>query len=190
MAFIAFPSGLEYPGLAALTGELPLNGAEQTLYLNAMRTLFILDGLFLLGWILSWVALGKLVHSRLPLFGLLTLIFGLAGALLDFSENSIIWGVIQNFASGAVQSNAWIVSWKAVQHLSYWLPFIGAVFAACALWSKNLLDKLTAITGTLLVIPAVMGLYLPAFAMFSNVWFLLWFAIVAVLLWRRSSEII
>jgi hypothetical protein len=190
MAFIALPRGMSYPGLEALTGQLMLSGAEQAQYFNGMRLIFVLDGIFLAGWLLSWVGLSTLVRSRLPLFGLLTLFFGLAGALCDFTENSIIWGVLQQYSAGLLNESTWVIFWKAVQHISYWLPFLGAVFAACGLWSKNTLDKITALCGTVLVIPAILGLYFPALAMLANAWFLIWFAVVAILLWRRADEFI
>lgn len=94
MAFVNLPGGLFYPGLPALTGSLPLSPAEQTAYLTGMRLLFALDGLFLAGWVLAWVGIGELVRARQPLLGRLTLLFGLSGALCDFSENSLIWGAL------------------------------------------------------------------------------------------------
>ena len=189
MLFVSLPHDMFYPGLDVLTGKLVLSGAEQVQYLNGMYLLYVLDSLFLLGWLLSWVALAELVRSRLPLFGILTLIIGVAGALLDFSENSITWGVLFHYASGFPVTADWAVAWKAVQHLSYWLPFIGAVFAACGLWSRNGLDRLVALCGTVLIIPAAMGMYFPALFMLSNVWFFLWFLLLTILLWRRAAEL-
>lgn len=188
MAFITLPLGMSYPGVEALTGDLALSTGEMISYLSGIQILFVLDGIFLVGWLVGWVGLAELVRSRVPLFGVLTLIFGIAGALFDFGENSIIWGVIQNFQAGRALGSDWVIPWKAVQHLSYWLPFIGAVFAACGLWSAKTLDRVTAIVGTVFVVAAAIGLYLPDYSLLSNVWFLLWFACVALLLWRRSVE--
>jgi hypothetical protein len=188
MAFITLPLGMSYPGVEALTGDLTLSTSEMTSYLGGIQFLFVLDGIFLVGWLVSWVGLAELVRSRYPLFGILTLIFGLAGALFDFGENSIIWGVVQNLQAGRALGSDWVILWKAVQHLSYWLPFIGAVFAACGLWSAKTLDRATSIIGTVLVAVATIGLYLPGYSLLSNLWFLLWFACVALLLWRRSVE--
>lgn len=75
-----------------------------------------------------------------------------------------------------------MAGWKAVQHLSYWLPFLGAVFTGLALWSRRGLDRSTALLGTLGVAIAAAGLYFPALALASNVWFLLWFVNAALLL--------
>jgi len=189
MAMIPFPAGISYPGVKILTGQTILSSADLGAYLAAMRALFILDGIFLLGWIVSLVGISELVRPRYRVFGVLTLILGLAGAMFDYAENSIIWGVIQNFQAGAAPGTLWVVSWKAVQHLSYWLPFIGAVLAAIGLWGKKSLDRITAIIGSGLVAIAVIGLYLPGFSLAANLWFLLWFASVSLLLWRRAAEI-
>lgn len=190
MAMISFPKGLAYPGLEVLSGTLLFGPDEMEVYLNGMRILFTLDGLFLVGWIVSWIGLAELIRSRFPLFGLLTLVLGLTGAMLDMTENSIIWGVIQQKAFGSMATPDWIIPWKAIQHLSYWLPFIAAVLAAAGLWSKKPLDRIVALIGSVGILPAVAGLYFPNLSLLANLWFLIWFASAAVLLWRRSSEII
>lgn len=190
MAFISLPGGMLHPGLPALTGSLQLSPAEQNGYLAGMRLLFVLDGFFLAGWLAAWVGLFHLVSERLPLLGWLTLAFGLAGALFDFSENSLIWGALQIFQAGQVMPTGWVIAWKAVQHLSYWLPFLGALFAAPALWWGQWLEKAAALVGSALLVPAVVGLYLPNLMLLPDLWFLLWFLALSLLLWRaqRHSE--
>jgi len=188
MAFIVLPAGMSYPGLEALTGKLVLSTSEKSAYLSGMQTLYILDGIFLTGWVVAWIGLAELVRSRWRLFGLLSLTFGLAGAMFDFSENSIIWGVLQSYQLGVLSGSAWVIPWKAVQHMSYWLPFIGAILAACGLWSEKNLDRVTVIVGSVFVAAAAIGLYLPGLSLLSNLWFLIWFACLAWLLWRRSAE--
>jgi len=188
MAFISLPAGMSYPGLEALTGALSLTAGEQTTYLSGMQVLYLLDGIFLLGWVIAWVGLAELVQARYRILGLLTLVIGLAGALCDFCENSIVWGVLQSGAWGGLSGSNWVIPWKAVQHMSYWLPFLGAVLAACGLWSEKALDRVTAFVGSLLVLGAALGLYFTQLSLLSNLWFLLWFACLASLLWRRSAE--
>lgn len=189
MAFISLPGGMYYPGLEALTGRLILSPAELHAYLHGMRLLFVLDGFFLAGWMAAWAGLFHLVRQRLPIVGWLTLIFGLAGALCDFSENSLIWGALQTFQSGQVMPQEWVIAWKAVQHLSYWLPFLGALFATPALWQGRWAEKAAALVGSILLIPAVLGLYFPDLILLPNLWFLLWFLALAALLWRTGKNI-
>ena len=188
MAFIALPAGMSYPGLEALTGTLKLTAEEQATYLSGMQVLYLLDGIFLLGWGVAWVGLAELVQARYRILGLLTLVLGLAGALCDLCENSIIWSVLQSGAWGVSSGGSWVIPWKAVQHMSYWLPFLGAVLAACGLWSEKALDRATAMVGSVLVAGAAAGLYFSQLSLLSNLWFLLWCACLAWLLWRRSAE--
>lgn len=185
MAFVSLPAGMFYPGLEALTRGLLLSSADQSAYLTGMRLLFALDGLFLAGWILAWVGIGELVRARQPLLGWLTLGFGLAGALFDFSENSLIWGALQTFQNGQMMTPGWVIGWKAVQHLSYWLPFLAAALAAPALWQGKWMEKAAALTASLLLLPAVVGLYFPGLILLPNLWFLLWFAFSALSLWQN-----
>lgn len=188
MAFVSLPAGMFYPGLEALTGGLLLSPAEQSAYLTGMRLLFVLDGLFLAGWAMAWVGIGELVRARQPLLGWLTLLFGLAGALFDFSENSLILGALQTFQAGQLMSANWVIAWKAVQHLSYWLPFLAAALAAPALWQGKWPEKAAALTGSLLIVPAAFGLYFPDLILLSVLWFLVWFAFSALSLWQNTAQ--
>lgn len=188
MAFIPFPREIFYPGLEVLSGHLRLTSAELDTYLTGMHWLFVLDGLFLVGWLFAWIGIAELVRSRQPRLGGLTLIFGLAGALFDFGENSLIVGALQIFQFGQAMSADWIIAWKAVQHLSYWLPFLAAALAAPALWRGGRLEQAAAVVGSVLLIPAVIGLYAPTLALLPNLWFLLWFGIGALWLWQSAGK--
>ncbi len=188
MAFIRLPAGMFYPGLPALMGRLLLAPAEQAAYLTEMRLLFVLDGMFLVGWILAWLGIGELVRARQHLTGWLTLGLGLAGALFDFGENSLILGALQIFESGQVMPVACVIAWKAVQHLSYWLPFLAALLAAPVLWQGGKFEKVFALTSSSLLIPAVIGLYFPNLILLPNLWFLVWFAFSALSLWQEAAQ--
>lgn len=188
MAFIQLPGGMFYPGLEALTGRLTLDSAALQAYLTGMRLLFVLDGLFLAGWVLAWLGLAELVRARQPLLGWLTLGFGLAGALFDFSENSLVWGALQAFQSGQWMTPGWVIAWKAVQHLSYWLPFLAAALAAPALWQGKWPEKAAAWVGSILLLPAIIGLYFPDLILLPNLWFLLWFGLIALSLWQGVEK--
>lgn len=186
MAFVSLPAGLEYPGLGVLTGRLALSPAELPAYLAGMRLLFVLDGFFLAGWLVAWVGLFHLLRSRAPLFAWLSLALGLIGGFLDFSENSLILGALQTFQSGQMMTPGWVIAWKAVQHLSYWLPFLGALFAAPALWQGHWAEKAAALVSSVLLVPAVIGLYFPDLILLPNLWFLVWFLALSQILWRAN----
>ena len=108
--------------------------------------------------------------------------------MFDFSENSLIWGALQTFQSSQVMPPGWIIGWKAVQHLGYRLPFLGALLAAPALWQGHRAEKAAALVGSALLIPAVIGLYFPHLMLIPNLWFLLWFLALSLLLWRAQRH--
>ena len=189
LAFIPFPAGLEYPGLEVLTGDLNLFPEDLVLYYRSMRWLFILDSLFLLGWFISWTGLGVIVREHSRTAGFLTLAFGLGGALLDVTENSIIWSAMRRMMSGTSAGHNWVVPWQIIQQLSYWLPYLGAAIAAVWLWKSGGFEKVPAVIGTILAAAAAACLYIPGFSIFSSAWFLFWFGSLAVLFWRYFKKL-
>ncbi len=188
IAFVPLPAGLEYPGLPVLAGIRALSPEDLKTFLNGIRGLFALDGVFLLGWISAWTGLYELIRSSDPSRAYLVLLFGLAGALTDFGENGIILGALNSLVSGAAAPGYWIVLWKEVQHLSYWLPFAGAMLAAGPLWGYGLGGRIASLVGSILIPVAGAGLYFPALSLVSNLWFLIWFACLAGLLWFYSGK--
>lgn len=188
MAFISLPVGIEYPGLPVLTGAVSLSVSDSAGYLSGMRTLFALDGVFLLGWILAWTGLSELVRGVDRTRAFLVLSFGLVGALMDFGENGILLGAMDRLVAGVPATGNWIIAWKVVQHLSYWLPFAGALLAAVPLRRFGLLGRIASLVGSILLLPAGVGLYLPILSLVPNVWFLAWFACLAGLLWTHAGE--
>ena len=186
MALVAFPNGEFYPAVSVLAGA-PAPAADVLMeYQRALGLLFTLDGVFLAGWLLAWIGLYRVIRKRHLVYAVLSLGFGLAGAVLDFGENSLIWGAAGSLAAGQTLAPGWLQTWKAVQHLSYWFPYIAAVFAALSVWSGRALDRIISLIGTVLVVAAAAGLYFPAFSLVSNVWFLVWFVGLSVWLWRAA----
>lgn len=189
MALIQMPAGLTYPGAEVLTGHLRLGAAETEEYMSAIRLLFGLDSLFLVGWILAWAGLAAHLRERQPFLAWLSLGLGLAGAVLDFTENGLVWGAVQAWGWGMAADGAWLAGWKAVQSLSYVLPFAGAAAAAAALWGEKGWAQAAAWTGSALLLPAAAGIYFPALVLAANVWFLIWFLCVGMLLRRCASSV-
>ncbi len=185
LAFIRFPGGQEYPGLAILSGDLALLAEDLQAYLDSMRLLFILDGLFLLAWVLAWIGLFDYLREHSTTGAALSLGFGLAGAVFDLSENSLILGWMTAWETGAVVPPVWPLVWQAVRHLSYWLPFLGAAVACLVLLVSHSRDRLAAALGLLSIPAAVCGLYLPQVNLLANLWFLFWFGLIGLLLLRR-----
>jgi len=188
MAFVPWPFEFEYPGIQVLAGEITLSPEGLNRYVTALQALFIVDGIFLIGWIIAWLGIAALVGTRARLLGSLTLVLGLAGAFFDFTENGIVWALVQGLRLNLSPQPGWLIAWQAIQHLSFWLPYAAAAVAALGLWSRKPLDRVVAVAGTLLVVLAAPGLYVPSLSLLASLWFLIWFACSSLLLWRRAAE--
>ena len=188
MAFIVFPQGLEYPGLPFLTGKVSLSEAEASGFFHSLNIIFVLDGLFLTGWIVSWTAVSKLVISRDRLTGILVFLLGIGGAVLDFSENSLIYGIVRTFKTGNAPGGLVVTLWNAVRHMSYWFPYIGAAFLLFAFPVKRKAVLILLVFNGLLTLFAIIGLYIPGFFIISNAWFLFLFLQLGIILWKSSNK--
>ncbi len=125
---------------------------------------------------------------RSPFCGMVSLILGILGAMFDFGENALVWGAIAQLRTGHLSDSDWAVRFRAVQQASYWFPYIAAVAASVGLWSKKPLHRIVGFVGTVSAAAAGVCLYLPDFEILSSAWFLLWFAVCAILLWRCAKE--
>jgi len=187
MAMLPFPPGLGYPGLEVLTGELHLLPDAYSGYLSTMRLLFVLDSIFLAGWLVSWVGLGLLLRKRSLPAGTLVLILGAAGVFFDLAENSIIQGVLHQLQQGIDPGTAWVARWQLVQHVSYWLPFLGALLAAFFLWGSRWEEKAVVVAGGMAPLAGIC-LYLPGLSLLASAWFLPWFLGLALLFRRYDNN--
>ena len=133
------------------------------------------------------LALKNAISPTLTVIGL-TVAYSLTGAFFDFAENGIVWALVQGLHLDFSPQPGWLIAWQAIQHLSFWLPYAAAAVAALSLWSRKPLDRVVAVTGTLLVVLAAPGLYVPSLSLLASLWFLIWFACSSLLLWRRAAE--
>jgi hypothetical protein len=187
LAFTPWPFDFAMPGDPVIAGDIMLTTIEAAAFKNSVGTLFTLDGMFLLGWVAAWIGLAALLREKHAELSKLTLIIGLAGALLDFTENAIMWALVQGIAGGTAPPIGWGIAWRVIRHLSYLLPFIAAVIAMIGLWADGGFGRIAAIIALAAMLPAIAGLYVPAIEIVSSVWFLVWFVLVAIHLWRSST---
>ena len=188
MAFIGFPGGLEYPGLSFLTGQINLSESEASGFFSALNMVFILDGVFLTGWIVSWIAVSKLAVNYDRISGAVILFLGAAGAILDFSENSLVFGMVQALKTGSAPGPFEVILWNAVRHLSYWFPFLGAVFMLIVFSVEKMFGWVIITVNAVLLLAAVLGLYIPSLFIASNAWFLILFLQLGFILWKSSNK--
>lgn len=189
MLFIPWPFEFEFPGRDVLIGQASLSAREFALYVKTIRLFYCVDTMFIIGWIISWIGLAALVKQRNNFLGNIALWFGLTAAGLDLTENQFIWSMIQTRLMGLPVSADWGMGWQIVRELSFLLTFISAFLLSLGLWQEKFPGKLMAVVGTVGLIPAVAGLYVPCLAMASNFWYGFWFIGATILLFRAAKQI-
>jgi hypothetical protein len=190
IAFIPFVEGVGYPGTEVLSGQMQLSSSQFAAYVFSIRLDLWLDGLFLIGCLLAWMGLTLHIHGTHKTLALATLILAVLGILLDFTENTFVWCTLKQVINGDNPGSAWYTPWHISQQLSYWLAFIPAVLSSIVLWKGDGWEKTLSVCGTVLVIPAMLGMFIAALEIVSIVWYLFWFAFAAVVLWRRYDSLI
>jgi hypothetical protein len=185
IAFIPFVEGVGYPGVNVLTGQTQLSSDQFTAYVCSIYLDLFLDTFFLIGCILAWIGLFYHIHQNNKLIAALMLILALLGIGLDFTENTFIAVTLNQLINGLNPGDTWYTPWHISQQASYWLAFIPAALASIILWKGDFWEKVLAFCGSVLLFPAMLGMFIPALEMVSIVWYLFWFAFAAVILWRR-----
>lgn len=185
IAFIPFVEGVGYPGVNVLTGQTQLSSDQFTAYVCSICLDLFLDTFFLIACILAWIGLFHRIRQNNKLLAILMLVLALFGILLDFTENSFVAITLNQLINGAAPGDAWYTPWYISQQASYWLAFIPAALASIILWKGDFWEKVLAFCGSVLLVPAILGMFIPALEMVSIVWYLFWFAFAAVGLWRR-----
>lgn len=76
------------------------------------------------------------------------------------------------------------VLWSIISQLSYLITFAAGTVAAISIWSQKPLDRITFVMGTVLVVPAVLGMYIDELFFITNLWYIGWFGCNCLLLWQ------
>jgi hypothetical protein len=186
-----WPLEVEFPGLEILTGNVPVTPDEFIEFANLSALMLSLDSIFIIGVILAWLGLGVLTRERAGAMGWLVVILGVAGALLDFCENQIGWSMVEVRLLGptAPVGSEPIYAYFVVSALSYLFPFTAAALAGVWLWGERPRERLLTLVGTVLMVPALFGLFVPALYIASYLWFLFWFAAVGVVLFQEGRRL-
>ena len=185
-----WPLEVEFPGMEILTGEVPVTPDEFLEFANLSALMLSLDSIFIIGVILAWLGLGVLTRERAGKMGWLVVFLGVAGALLDFCENQIGWSMVETrlLRSTASLDAAPIYAYFIVSSLSYLFPFTAAALAGVWLWGDRVRERLVTLVGTVLMVPALFGLFVPSLYIASYLWFLLWFGVVGFALFQESRH--
>ena len=163
--------------------QLPA-GMSLEQYINSLKIHYVTDSIFIFLWLIGWCGVAMLVWRNSGFLAILSITFAILGKLLDFTENSLFW-VIVNDSSQSITDQ--VAVWSFVSHVSFALPFAAVVTAAAGLWSKSFLSKCVCIWGILFIIPSCVSLYFAQFGMVMGLWAWIWFIMTAFLLWKDAS---
>ncbi|MBN1882886.1 MAG: hypothetical protein JW885_11980 [Deltaproteobacteria bacterium] len=186
-----WPLEVEFPGMEILTGEVPMAPDKFIEFANLSALMLSLDSIFIIGVVLAWLGLGVLTRERAGKMGWLVVILGVTGAILDFCENQIGWSMVQVRLMGASApvDAVPIYAYFIISALSYLFPFTAAALAGVWLWGERIRERLLTLVGTVLMVPALFGLFVPSLSVASFMWFLVWFGVVGVVLFQESRHL-
>lgn len=169
-----------------MSGAVIVPLADHTRMIEGLGRAYFVDSVFIVAWIGAWTGLGLLLERTSKVMPAAATTLGVWGAVLDFAENQISWSLIAAAMEGTLHPQ-WLIAHGIVRHLSYLLPLSGAFVASLALVGlHSVASSVAALLGTLGVVIAMLGLYVPAFSLAPNVWFGAWFAGLAWVLWAHS----
>jgi hypothetical protein len=184
IAIVLLPLDWAVPGDGVLSGQAQLTPER----LNVLQAAFTIDSILILGWFAGWAGIAMLVRNRNMFMGNMTFVLGMIGPMLDFAENGIVWTLVES-PEVLPPPVSWYLAWKAIRYASYVVTFAAAVVASMGLWSRKPLDRTMCAIGTAGVAVATTGLFVPAFSLLPNVWWLVWFGCGSLLLWQRATEL-
>jgi hypothetical protein len=180
MIALPWPFDFAFPGISVLSGDTVLPAKEFAIYLQAMQMNYAVDEIFIICWIIGWSALCMQIGGHLKF---ILLLLGLAGPTLDFTENSYIWQMISMLERGQSANAQLMASWRAIQHLSYIIPFSVSFLLLCGLYIQQTVGIALLLAGGLATAIAIFGLYLPALEIATYLWWLLFFLTASYISW-------
>ncbi len=188
LAVVVAPIDFVDPAEVILLAQLQPVATDVNRYIAVLPTLYAVDSIFIIGWIVGWLGVAALVHTRNAVLGVVALVVGLIGPILDFVENGIAWALIEGHRQGLPVPVDWYLAWSVARHLSYVIPYAAVAVAGVGLWSRKPLDMTVTGVGTVLVVVPIVGTYVSALASISMLWWFIWFFCIGLLLWRRAGE--
>ena len=163
---------------------IPMDIAFQGKLIDHTRILTSIDVVFIIGWILSMIGIATLVRTRSKVLGDVALVIGLIAPLLDFTENEILLAMVQYMRYNDTLKVVWII----IRQFSYLVAFAAAAVIFVGLWSEKKQDRIMCMAGTIPMIPAIFGLYIPWLFFLVIFWYACWFVCVFWFLWSWSTH--
>lgn len=188
MSFIPWPFDFSFPGETLFLGKIQLSEIQMNSYIKYVSIFLIIDSLFVICWFIGWVGFGSLIKQANRNIGNLILIIGLIAPILDFMENSFIWGILKFLEAGLPVSPEQFTLYTSVSQLSYLIPFTLGSFTSIYLLKRQLPSILFMIICVGLLIPGIIGIYMPDNFILKIIWFLAFFSTAAFLLISRARK--
>ncbi|MBN2006748.1 MAG: hypothetical protein JXA21_25565 [Anaerolineae bacterium] len=188
LAVAVWPIGLVDPIQAILSGQVTPGMDAFDRYLATLPACYAIDDIFIIGWMVGWLGVVVLVRERQRLLGNIVLVLGMAGPILDFTENEIGWALIGVCQQGTPAPDGWLVAWQAIRQVSFMIPYSAMVLACPAIWSRRILDRIVVGIGTVGFVVPIMGAYIPDLWLWVLAWWLIWFAGLGLVLWQRRTD--
>lgn len=157
-------------------------------YVAILPAYYVIDNVLIIGWMVGVVGVTALVGKRNQTLGNIVLVLGMAGPILDLLETEISWTLIDVCEPSTGAPIAWYASWHIIRQMSYLIPYSMATLVGIGLWSQKTLDRVTTGVGTIGVVIALMGMYIPALRLAAHSWWLIWLVNLGLLLWRRRND--
>ena len=174
-----------FSNLITETGiQLPA-GMSIEQYIDSLKIHYAMDSIFIFLWLIGWSGVAILVWRNSKFLAVLSISFAFLGKVLDFTENSLFWVIVNDPSQSIIE---WVAVWSFVSHVSFALPFAAVVTAAAGLWSKSFLSKSVCLVGVLFIIPSSVSLYFGQFGIVMGIWAWTWFIMAAFLLWKEGSK--
>ncbi|MCP5041960.1 MAG: hypothetical protein GY944_13105, partial [bacterium] len=187
MAFAPWPFAFEFPGAVVLSGDVALPAEEFARYKQAMGWLYALDEAFIATWVVAWSIVSLEIKKSNAGLGSLLLAVGLLGPLLDIVENGLVWYQLGMIESGLPPSDALALLWQGIRHTSYVIPFAASLLLFIGLWQCGMIGVASLLCASVVSLLAIVATALPAIAWIADLWWLVFFAAGAWVLWRAST---
>ncbi|MBN1647334.1 MAG: hypothetical protein JW874_04810 [Spirochaetales bacterium] len=155
---------------------------------DLFRVSLIFDFFLISGQILAWLGLSTLLGRKYPRVFTYVIIIGILGPVLDFVQNSMEWALITGIELNVSVQPSWFFGWTVVTQLSFLLTFAGSFACSFMLYESKVLNRLFTAIGTILIVPAVLGLYFSRLCILSLIWYLLWYLCASLLLLKEKRE--
>lgn len=160
--------------------SVDLSQTEKEHFIKQIGINYALDTVFIFSWIGAWV--GLFLHFKHIKVKLINLCFALSlmGALLDITENSISFSLLIGHYNSPEK---FLFLHSMITDISYWLPMIASFILVIVIpKEKGIPNALLKITGSIGVLFAILGMYIPQLSFFPYYWFCLWFLTSAIVL--------